>query len=225
LARTATFLNQELGPRCLPVGGDLSVPGVADRVARQAIDVFGQIDVLVNNAAYLMRMPFLDFTEEIMQRHINWNVWAPIRMCRAALPHMLERKYGRIVNISGQTRAGSPMHTFLGGIKCGGIEGFTRTLAADYVDQGLRANCVAPGSIETLADGHPEPTRSVDPAIYPPQTKWEEWLRNRGGGGTPIGRSAHPTEVAAAVAFLGSHEASFITGQTLHLNGGLPMMG
>jgi 2,3-dihydroxy-2,3-dihydro-p-cumate dehydrogenase len=225
--RTAAQLQDELGSPFLGIGGDLSVPGVADDVARQAVDAFGQIDVLVNNAAYLVRMPFLDFTEEIMQRHVAWNLWSPLRMCRAVLPYMLDRKYGRIVNIGGEHRIGTPMHTLLAGVKSGGIEGVTATLAADYLTEGIRVNCVSPAGMETLADGDPEPLpREQDPAVYPEQTAWQEWMRSgQAGPGSRIGRPAHPTEVAAVVAFLGSHEASYMTGQTLHVNGGAAMMG
>jgi NAD(P)-dependent dehydrogenase (short-subunit alcohol dehydrogenase family) len=135
---------------------------------------------------------------------------------------MLERKYGRIVNIGGEAfRTGSPFHTFLGGIGKGGIVGLTACLAGEVAQDGITVNCVSPGAMETRADGTPDSQAGGrDPAINDPA-----FLSGTGGGGggRGPGRPAHPTEVAAAIAFFGSPEASFINGQTLSVNGGTVM--
>ena|SRR5579871_6154784 len=219
--QTARELEEQTGQPFMWIGGDLSVPGVAETVVERTLERFGRIDNLVNSAAFQARLKLVDFTEELMQKSVAWNIWNTVRICKAVLPPMTERKYGRIVNIGGEAfRTGSPFHTFLGGIGKGGIVGLTACLAGEVVADGITVNCVSPGAMETRADGTPDSQAGGrDPAINDP-----EFLAPRpGGGGRGIGRPAHPTEVAAAVAFFGAPEASFITGQTLSVNAGTVM--
>jgi NAD(P)-dependent dehydrogenase (short-subunit alcohol dehydrogenase family) len=226
LAMAARELREETGMPFLAVGGDLSEPGVADRMVERALDAYGQIDTLVNNAAALIRLRLIDFTEELMQQAVRWNVWNTLRCCKAVLPHMVGRRYGRIVNIGGEAwRTGAPFHTLLAGVGKGSMVGLTITLAGETVRQGITVNCVSPGAIETEADGARNPTPPgfrepdwTDPAFF------EEMARMATGRVVGMGRPAHPTEVAAAVAFFGSPEASFVTGQHLGASGGAAML-
>jgi NAD(P)-dependent dehydrogenase (short-subunit alcohol dehydrogenase family) len=223
LGRAAQDLQQGTNQRILPVAGDLSEAGAADAVVRRALDDFGRIDTLVNNAAALIRLRLVDFTEELMQRAVRWNVWNTLRCCKAVLPHMIDRQYGRIVNIGGEAwRTGAPYHTLLAGIGKGSMVGLTATLAGEVVRHGITVNCVSPGGIETEADGarEPLPPGFREPGWTDPEF-FEEMPRTAGGRG--IGRLAHPTEVAAAVAFFGAPEASFVTGQHLGASGGTAM--
>src|SRR6201997_4103531 len=226
LTTAARELREETGMPFLAVGGDLSEPGVADHMVERAIGAYGQIDTLVNNAAALIRLKLVDFTEELMQKAVRWNVWNTLRCCKAVLPHMIARHYGRIVNIGGEAwRTGAPYHTLLAGVGKGSMVGLTATLAGETVRQGITVNCVSPGGIETEADGAGDPTPPgfrepgwTDPAFF------EDMRRAASGRTTGMGRLAHPTEVAAAVAFFGAPEASFVTGQHLGASGGVAML-
>ena len=224
LQRAAHELQQDTNRRILPLAGDLSEAAVADSIVRRALDEFGRIDTLVNNAAALIRLRLVDFTEELLQKAVRWNVWNTLRCCKAVLPHMIERRYGRIVNIGGEAwRTGAPYHTLLAGIGKGSMVGLTATLAGEVVRHGITVNCVSPGGIETEADGarEPAPPGFREPGWTDPEF-FEEMRRI--GGGRGIGRLAHPTEVAAAVAFFGAPEASFVTGQHLGASGGMAML-
>jgi NAD(P)-dependent dehydrogenase (short-subunit alcohol dehydrogenase family) len=226
LAVAARELQEETGMPFLAVGGDLSEPGVADGMVERALAAYGQIDTLVNNAAALIRLRLVDFTEELMQQAVRWNVWNTLRCCKAVLPHMLERQYGRIVNIGGEAwRTGAPFHTLLAGIGKGSMVGLTITLAGETVRDGITVNCVSPGAIETEADGARDPTPPGfrGPGWTPPEF-FEEMAKMAAGRVVGMGRPAHPTEVAAAVAFFGSPEASFVTGQHLGASGGMAML-
>jgi NAD(P)-dependent dehydrogenase (short-subunit alcohol dehydrogenase family) len=226
LATAARELREETGVPFLAVGGDLSEKGIADHMVEQALAAYGQIDTLVNNAAALIRLRLVDFTEELMQKAVRWNVWNTLRCCKAVLPHMMERRYGRIVNIGGEAwRTGAPFHTLLAGVGKGSMIGLTITLAGETVRHGITVNCVSPGGIETEADGARNPTAPgfrkpgwTDPEFF------EEMARMATGRVVGMGRLAHPTEVAAAVAFFGSPEASFVTGQHLGASGGVAML-
>src|SRR5215831_5747425 len=130
-------LREETGMPFLAVGGDLSEPGVAEHMVERALDAYGQIDTLVNNAAALIRLKLIDFTEELMQKAVRWNVWNTLRCCKAVLPHMLKRRYGRIVNIGGEAwRTGASYHTLLAAVGKGSMIGLTITLAGETVRHG-----------------------------------------------------------------------------------------
>jgi len=226
LAVAARELREETGMPFIAVGGDLSEPGTADNAVERALDAYGQIDTLVNNAAALIRLKLVDFTEELMQKAVRWNVWNTLRCCKAVLPHMIERRYGRIVNIGGEAwRTGAPYHTLLAGVGKGSMVGLTITLAGEVVRHGITVNCVSPGGIETEADGanNPTPPGFREPSWTDPEF-FEEMARMAAGRMVGMGRLAHPTEVAAAVAFFGSPEASFVTGQHLGASGGVAML-
>jgi NAD(P)-dependent dehydrogenase (short-subunit alcohol dehydrogenase family) len=226
LKRAARELQEGTNQRILPLAGDLSEAGVAETIVRRALDELGRIDTLVNNAAALIRRRLIDFTEELMQQAVRWNVWNTLRCCKAVLPPMIERQYGRIVNIGGEAwRTGAPYHTLLAGIGKGSMVGLTATLAGEVVRHGITVNCVSPGGIETEADGAREPAPPgfreagwTDPEFF------AEMARIATGRSVGIGRLAHPTEVAAAVAFFGAPEASFVTGQHLGASGGIAML-
>ncbi|MDP3137612.1 MAG: SDR family oxidoreductase [Burkholderiaceae bacterium] len=225
VARTARLLQEETGQVFHWTGGDLSAPGVADDMVRFTLDKFGRLDTLVNNAAALIRMRLVDFNEDLLQKAVNWNVWNTLRCCKAVVPHMTQQRYGRIVNIGGEAwRLGTPFHTLLGGVGKGGMVGLTATLAGELVREGITVNCISPGGLESEADGDPDLNRPRRDPSWTPAEVLQEMKAFSGGRGTAIGRPAHPSEVAAAVAFFGSPECSYVTGQHLGVSGGMAML-
>ena len=132
---------------------------------------------------------------------------------------MLERGYGRIVNVGGEAwRFGYPFHSFLGGVGKGAMVGFTTCLAAEVNRDGITVNCVSPGAFEADNDGDPQrEPRHLPDAWTPPEVM--QALIAMGGGDRGMGRLAHPSEVAAAIAFLGAPESSYVTGQHFGASG------
>lgn len=222
--RAAETLAAETGSAFMVLTGDLSQPGVADGVVAETLARFGRVDTLVNNAAALVRSKLIDFPEELMQAAINGGVWTVVRMTKAVLPQMIAQNYGRIVNIGGEAwRTGTPYHTLLGGVAKGGMVGLTSTLASETVKHGITVNTLSPGAMASHLDGDPDaPPSKRNPAWNPPEIM--EALHKLSVPDTFIGRLADLTEVAASVAFFGSEEAGYITGQHLGVSGGLALV-
>ncbi|MHC0054671.1 SDR family NAD(P)-dependent oxidoreductase [Actibacterium sp. D379-3] len=227
LARTAERLHRETGRRFATMIGDLSEPDLAEAMAARAVDEFGRIDTLVNNAAALIRMRLEDFSEDLLQKAVNWNVWNTLRCCKAVLPQMQAQGYGRIVNVAGEAwRLGTPFHTVLGGVGKGAMVGLTATLAGENARRGITVNCVSPGGIDSAADGDPEAASlgaPRDPSWNPPEVM-QDLAAMAGASPTAIGRLAHPTEVAAAIAFFAAPESAYVTGQHIGVSGGIAMI-
>jgi 2-hydroxycyclohexanecarboxyl-CoA dehydrogenase len=170
----------------------------------------GPIDILVNNAGWDRLAPFVDTDEDLWDRLIAVNLKGVLHTCRAVVPQMTERRTGRIVNISSDAgRVGSTGEAVYSATKAG-IIGFTKTLAREVAKSNVTANVVCPGPTETplltemVGAGNDRLITALQRAI-------------------PLGRLGRPEEVAAAVAFLASEDAAFITGQTLSVSGGLTM--
>ena len=181
---------------------------IRDAVADVA-ERLGPIDVLVNNAGWDRIEPFVDSQPETWDRVLAINLRGPIAVTRAVLDSMIERRSGRIVSIASDAgRVGSTGEAVYSGAKAG-IIGFSRTLARELAQFGINVNTVCPGPTNTpllhaVAEQNPKVAAGLTRAI-------------------PFGRPAEPAEIAAAVAFLASHDAAFITGQALSVSGGLTM--
>ena len=194
---------RELGRRALVVQADMGTVDGPERLIKSAIDQLGRVDILVNNAAALSIADFFDITPEGFDRVMAINVRGVHLCCRAALPGMIERRSGVIINIS----SGSGKHGGWGtnanptyAMSKAAEIAFTMALAKNVAQYGIRVNCVAPGPTDTRTYVTGEPPRD-DPSIL-------------------VGRRGYPYEIAAAVNFLCSPEASFVVGQTLCVNGG-----
>lgn len=180
----------------------------------QIVGQLGQVDILVNCAGWDDLMPFVKSDEALWDKVIEINYKGVLRTTHAVLPNMIQRGYGRIVNIGSDAgRVGSSMESVYAGAKAGVI-GFTKTIAREAARKGVTANVVCPGPTDTPM------LRSVV-AAAPDADKLIAAMTS----GVAMKRLGKPEEVAAAVAFFAREEAGFITGQTLSVSGGLTMAG
>ena len=191
---------------------------VADTVSVQAAvatvaDWLGPIDVVVNNAGFDVLMPFLETTEEFWDRILDVNFKGALRVIHAAAPGMIERRWGRIVNIASDAgRVGSSLEAVYSGAK-GGIIAFSKTLARELARTGVTVNSVCPGPTETpLLQGIAEAGGDDSAKVIGAMTR-----------AVPMKRLAQPSDIAGAVAYFTSDAAAYVTGQTLSVSGGLTM--
>jgi len=183
-----------------------SVAGAVEGVAAQ----LGPVDVLVNNAGWDELVPFLETDEAFWDRVIEINFKGCLRLTRATLGGMAERGWGRVVNIGSDAgRVGSSLESVYAGAK-GAVIAFTKTIAREAATKGVTANAVCPG-----------PTRT--PLLEGMAATGGEKLVDALERAVPMRRLGEPEDVAAAVAFLASERAGYITGQTLSVSGGLTM--
>lgn len=193
----------ETGRRCLLLAGDLGESTFCTDVVRKTVSEYGRLDILVNNAAEQhVQQRFEDITDEQLHRTFRTNIFAYFYLTRAALPHL--EAGSAIVNTTSVTAyQGNPQLIDYSSTK-GAIVAFTRSLSQAIADRGIRVNAVAPGPIWT----------PLIPATFPPE-KVKEFGKN-----TAMGRAGEPDEVATCYVFLASDDASYMTGQVLHPNGG-----
>lgn len=196
----------ELGVQASVFQADVSRPEEAGAMVEKIVKEFKQVDILVNNAGITRDKSFLKMTKEMWDEVLGVNLNGPFNLCRALLPGMVERGWGRVINISsivGQTgNFGQANYS----TTKGGIIALTMTLAREVARKGITVNAVAPGFIET------DMTKDMPPAALDSVKLM-----------TPIGRLGRPEEVAAAIRFLASPQASYITGQVIAVNGGMYM--
>jgi 2-hydroxycyclohexanecarboxyl-CoA dehydrogenase len=198
------------GGRALPVEIDVTDgDSVRDGVAR-AEGELGAIEILVNNAGWDELKPFVETDEEFWDRVLAINLKGCLQTTRVLLPGMVERGFGRVVNIASDAgRVGSSMESVYSGAK-GGVIAFTKTIAREVARAGVTANSVCPG-----------PTRT--PMLEQMAVEGGQKLVDSLTRAVPMRRLGEPDDVAAAVSFFASDRAGFITGQTLSVSGGLTM--
>jgi NAD(P)-dependent dehydrogenase (short-subunit alcohol dehydrogenase family) len=206
-ARETARWVEQAGRRAVLLRGDITDSHHCDEIVQQAVDAFGKLDVLVNNAAHQMTHPTLDdITDEERDRTFDTNIGAMFRITRAAVRHM---KPGAAIVNTTSINADHPNPTLLAyATTKGAIQNFTAGLAQMLAGKGIRANCVAPGPIWT----------PLIPATMPPE-KVEQF-----GSQVPMKRPGQPAELAPAYVMLASDEASYISGATIAVNGGAPIL-
>lgn len=194
---------KELGQQCLLIRGDISKPAHCKSIIKKTISQFGKIDILINNAAIQFPQEELAaITVQQLTKTFSVNILAQFYMVQAAEPHL--EKGASIINTTSVTAYRGSPHLLDYSATKGAIVSFTRSLSGYFASKGIRVNAVAPGPVWT----------PLIPATFPPDHVASF------GSDTPLGRAGQPVEIAYAYVFLGSDEASYMTGQVLHPNGG-----
>jgi 3-oxoacyl-[acyl-carrier protein] reductase len=200
-------LAAELGARVHAVPGDLADHAEVEALIPAAEKAMGQLDILVANAGVTRDNLFVQLRDEEWDAVIAVNLTATFRLARAAMRGMMRRRFGRIIGITSVVAlTGNPGQGNYTAAKAGMI-GMMKSLAQEYAKRGVTANCIAPGFIATAM------TDKLN-------DKQKETILAR----VPAGRLGGPEDVAAAAVYLASDEAAYVTGQTLHVNGGMAMI-
>ncbi|MBM2322210.1 MULTISPECIES: 3-oxoacyl-ACP reductase FabG [Marivita] len=200
-------LAAELGDRAHVLPCNLSDPEAVATLPKQAADAMGSVDILVNNAGITRDNLFMRMSDDEWQSVIDVNLTATFKLCKGVLRGMMKARWGRIVNISSVVGAtGNPGQGNYAAAKAGMV-GMSKSLAYEVASRGITVNAVAPGFIETaMTDKLTDDQKSTILTQI------------------PSGRMGTPEEIAAAVLYLASAEAAYVTGTTLHVNGGMAML-
>ena len=193
-----------VGGQAIGCLADVSDQAATERMVADAAAAFGGIDILVSNAGLRRQTPFLEMGLAEWREILSVALDGAFVLAKAAVPHMLGRGGGAIVSLSGiSTHVGTPNRCHVSASKAG-LEGLMRALAVELAPHQITCNCVAPGSVDTV--------RGASAGVLP------STLAERG---IPLGRKAAVAEISAAVRFLAGPDGRYITGQTLHVNGGV----
>lgn len=200
-------LAAELGERAHVLPCNLSDAEAVDALPKAAIAAMGSVDILVNNAGITRDNLFMRMSDDEWQSVLDVNLTSTMRLCRGVMRPMMKARWGRIVNISSIVGAtGNPGQANYAASKAGMI-GMTKSIAYEVASRGITANAVAPGFIAT-----------------PMTDKLTDDQKDKINVQIPAGRMGTPEEIAAAVLYLASPEAGYVTGATLHVNGGMAML-
>jgi len=210
----AAEVRRRSGAEVLPLEADVNRPEDLERVVKATVDRFGRLDVLINNAGGPPPGTFDTLTEEQWQQAVNLTLMSAVRLTRLALPHLRTQGGGRIITLPSSSPREPVPNLMLSNAIRSAVAGWAKTLATELAAENILVNCVAPGRIET------ERLQELDGANAQRQGRPVEEIRRANEVAIPLGRYGKPEEFAAAVAFLASDRASYITGITLYVDGG-----
>jgi 3-oxoacyl-[acyl-carrier protein] reductase len=200
-------VKAEIGDGAFVLPANLATAEGAEQLVRDAEAAMGQVDILVNNAGLTRDTLAMRMKDEDWDTVLDVNLTAAFRLSRAVLRGMMKRRWGRIIGITSIVGVtGNPGQTNYAASKAGMI-GMSKSLAQEVASRGITVNCVAPGFIDT-----------------PMTHVLSDDQKARLLGGIPAGRLGTPEDIAASVVYLASEEAAYMTGQTLHVNGGMAMI-
>ncbi len=200
-------LAAELGSRAHVLPCNLSDAAAVEALPKQAIEAMGAVDILVNNAGITRDQIFMRMSDDEWQSVLDVNLTSTMRLCRGVMRPMMKARWGRIINISSIVGAtGNPGQANYAASKAGMV-GMTKSIAYEVASRGITANAVAPGFIATAMTDklNDDQKAAINTKI-------------------PAARMGTPEEIAAAVLYLASPEAGYVTGTTLHVNGGMAMI-
>ena len=200
-------LAADLGERAFVTPCNLSDIDAVKALAGQASEAMGGLDILVNNAGITRDNLFMRMSDDEWQQVIDVNLSSTMRLMKSVMRPMMKQRWGRIINITSIVGVTGNAGQVNYAASKAGIIGMTKSYAQEIATRGITANCVAPGFIETAM------TAELPDAV-----------KEKMVGNIPAGRMGTPEEIASAVAYLSSREASYVTGQTLHVNGGMAMI-
>jgi len=200
-------LAAELGERVHVLPCNLSDSAAVDALPKQAVEAMGSLDILVNNAGVTKDNIFMRMSDEDWQSVLDINLTSTMRLCRASIRGMMKSRWGRIINISSVVgTTGNPGQANYAASKAGMV-GMSKSIAYEVASRGITVNCVAPGFIATAMTD-----------------KLNDDQKGAILGQIPAGRMGSSEEIASAVLYLASAEGGYVTGQTLHVNGGMAMI-
>jgi 2-hydroxycyclohexanecarboxyl-CoA dehydrogenase len=204
--QTAKMIT-DAGGVALAIAADCADRAAIESAAAETRAKLGPVGILVNNAGIAPFTPFLEVSDELLDRVLRVNLRGPYILTREIIPDMIAAKWGRIINItSSSVQTGSPTQSHYTASK-GGLLGFTKSLALEFGKAGITANMIPPGSIDT-------------PMLRGAEIMQVEGAVDAYGAALPVGRIGEVEDIAAAASYLASEEASYITGQTISVNGG-----
>ena len=202
--RNIAKMDAEFGDEYIKIPCDLAADGGAVELVMNTIEAAGKIDILINNAGITRDTLLMRMTDEQFDEVINTNLRSCFKMCRAAIMPMMKNRFGRIINMASIIGTiGGPGQANYAASK-GGMIAMTKSIAAEVASRGITANAIAPGFIKT-----------------PMTDVLTDELKKTYLAQIPAGRFGEPDDIANACVFLASDEASYINGQTLHVNGGM----
>ena len=200
-------LAKELGERVHVLPCNLSDAEAVNALPKQAVEAMGSLDILVNNAGITRDNIFMRMSDDEWSSVLDVNLTSTMRLCKGAIRGMMKARWGRIVNISSVVGAtGNPGQANYAASKAGMV-GMSKSIAYEVASRGITVNCVAPGFIATAMTD-----------------KLNDDQKAGILGQIPAGRMGEADEIAAAVLYLSSKEAAYVTGTTLHVNGGMAML-
>jgi len=200
-------LAAELGDRAHVLPCNLSDAEAVDALPKQAIEAMGALDILVNNAGITRDQLFMRMSDDEWQSVLDVNLTSTMRLCRGVMRPMMKARWGRIINISSIVGAtGNPGQANYAASKAGMV-GMTKSIAYEVASRGITANAIAPGFIATAMTD-----------------KLTDEQKEKINVQIPAARMGQPEEIAAAVLYLASPEGAYVTGATLHVNGGMAML-
>jgi len=215
LNKAAEDIRQSTGAEALPVVADVSVPAEAKEAVRRTHAHYQRLDILVPNAGGPPFGHFLDLPEEAWQKALNLNLLSTLHLCRAAVPHMQEAGWGRIVNITSFAAKQPQEGLILSNTARAGVLGLAKSMANELAPYNILVNSVCPGAFETERHLDLSRRRAEQEGV-----SLEAFLKSRAKL-VPLGRNGRPEEFADLVVFLASERASYITGTAIQIDGGV----